>query len=174
MKNVIKVLSMIAVVGLLVTNVGAQEKKKGDKKKGGDPAKTIVTTFMKNLEPVGLSDEQKTKIEAIISKAATDAVAKRNDAGISNSMTQKSTKATKEERDAGKKGADLKKAVAEKLGLTDAQIKTLDETNAIIAKAKVEAGKLLTEEQMGKLKEDQFKASLKEKGKGKGKKKKAA
>ena len=174
MRSLMSILSLFALVGLLVTSVGAQEKKKGEKKKGGDPAKTIVNTFMKNLEPAELSAEQKTKIEDIIGKAAKEAVEKRSAANISNSMAQKRTKATKEERDAGKKGADLKKAVAEKLGLTEAQIKTMDETDAIIAKAKVEAGKLLTEEQMGKLKDDQFKASLKEKAKGKGKKKKAA
>ncbi len=174
MKNLARCMAVLAVGALMFSTAVAQEKKKGEKKKGGDPAKTLVTNFMKNLEDAGLSAEQKTKIEEMFGKAAKEAIEKRTAAGISNSVAQKRTKATKEAREAGKKGADLKKEVSEKLGLSEDQSKVLEDTDAALAKVKVEIGKLLSEEQLGKLKDEQFKNSLKAKGKGKGKKKKAA
>jgi len=173
MRSFARYLAMLAIATLALSSAIAQEKKeKGDKKKGGDPAKTLVTNFMKNLDDAELSSELKTKIEELYGKVAKDVIAKRTEAGISNSVAQKRAKATKEAREAGKKGADLKKEVSDKLGLTEDQSKVLEETDQALAKAKIEVGKLLSDEQFAKLKDEDFKNSLK--AKGKGKKKKAA
>lgn len=141
-----------------------QEKGKG--KAGADASKRMVTTFLKQLEPAQLTAEQKTKVEEIFSKAAKSSLEKRTEAGITAEVFNKRTKVAKEVRESGKKGDEAKKAIAEKLGLTEEQAKALTAADQIVSKAKLEIGKLLSEEQLAKL-EDQVKTSVTPKTKGK-------
>jgi hypothetical protein len=169
MKNVI-VFSL--ALALMTGNVlfGQDATKKGGKK--GDPVKQQVSNFLKALEPAELTDEQKKEIEELFTKTAKEVVAMRKEAEIPGDIFKKRTEASKEARDAGKKGKELEKAINEKLGLTEKQIKCWTETAEMLSKTKLMIGKLLKEEQIAKF-EGQLKSSLtgvKEAGK---KKKKA-
>lgn len=173
MKNLVRWLGVLSLVAAFsVSSLSAQDEKKEKKEKKGkaDPAKAMVDQFMKNLEPAALKADQKTKIEDMFGKVAKEVAMKRTAAGITGEMVKKVQDARKEARDAGKKGKEVAKEVAEKVKLTEEQTKVMEETEADLATVKIEVGKLLSEEQMAKIDDNQFKSSLKAKGKGKKKK----
>jgi hypothetical protein len=160
------VFSTLATLALFVSPLSLNAQEKGAK---GDPATQMVKQFMKQLEKAELSSEQTTKVTDLFTKVAKDVSTKRTEAGITQEIMRKRAAASKEAKDAGKKGKEMQAAVEAAVVLTDAQKKLMVETDELLAKARVEVGKLLSPEQMKKLPEP-FQTNLKEKA---GKKKKA-
>jgi hypothetical protein len=165
MKN--SILSLLAVGAILVHSVSVNAQEKGDKK---DPAKNIVTQFLKQLEKAELKEDETNKIKEMFQKVAKEVAGKRSEAGITPELMKKRAEAQKATKEAGKKGKEAQEAVESAMGMNADQFKVFKETEEMLAKVKVEIGKTLTAEQIAKLPEP-AQNSLKEKPvKGKGKK----
>jgi hypothetical protein len=147
MKNISRILSIaFAIAAVTTISVSAQEK--AAKK---SPATTIVTQFLKNLEKAELSAEQLAKAKELFTKAATEVAAKRTEAGITAEILKKRNDAGKAAKEAGKKGKELQAAIDSGSEMTESQKKLFVETEAILSKARIEVGKLLSAEQLAKL-----------------------
>lgn len=166
MKN--RILLALALVAVMVVPFSLNAQEKGGKK---DPAATLVTQFMKQLEKAELTADQTTKVKEMYTKVATEVSAKRTAGGITADMLKKRADAFKAAKEGGKKGKEQQEAVNAAMGMTPDQAKLFAETEATLGKARVEIGKLLTPEQIAKLPE-QAQNSLKEKAAGKKGKKK--
>jgi hypothetical protein len=156
MKSLVRILSILAIVCVTFSTSFAQETQKGakggEKKAGQKQGKTSLTDqFIKQLEPAGLSEDQIASIKKLMTGVADDVAAKREKAGVTAQILRKRGEVRKAGTEAGKKGADLKKYVEDTLGLTDDQKSVIDETEKAMTKVKLEAGKLLSKEQLEKL-----------------------
>lgn len=156
MKSLVRILSILAIVCVTFSTSFAQDAQKGNKggeKKAGQKQGKVNLTdqFIKQLEPAGLSEDQIASIKKLMTSVADDVAAKREKAGITAQIMRKRGEARKAGTEAGKKGAELKKYVEETLGLTDDQKSVIDETDKAMTKVKLEAGKLLSKEQLEKL-----------------------
>jgi hypothetical protein len=129
----------------------------GTKAPGGraaaDPAKGMIDVFTKNLGPASLTQEQSAKIDEIFGKAVREVVAARKEAGLTPKMLRDRQQARKKASDEGKKGKELAAAVDAAVPMTEAQKKTLEETELKLAKVRYEFGKLLSADQIAKLPE---------------------
>ena len=161
------ILSLLAAGAILIHSVSLDAQEKGDKK---DPAKMMVTQFMKQLEKAELKDEESTKIKDMFQKVAKEVAAKREAGGITTDILKKRAEATKKAKEDGKKGKELQALVEAAMGLNADQTKVFKETEEMLAKVRVEIGKMLSAEQLANLPE-QAQGSFKEKT-GKGKKSK--
>ena len=165
------ILSLLVAGAMLVNSLSLNAQEKGDKK---DPAKAMVTQFMKQLEKAELKDDESTKIKDMFQKVAKEVAAKREAGGITADILKKRVEATKKAKEDGKKGKESQALVEAAMGLNADQLKVFKESEEMLAKVRVEIGKMLTAEQLAKLPE-QAQNSFKEntgKGKGKGKKSK--
>lgn len=159
MRSMIKFLSLLLLTSLVVTNaVNAQDDAKPKGKRQQQGAMSVVDQFLKQLEPAALNDEQKAAVQEILGATQKDVAAKRKEAGITPEILKKRMAARKEGTEAGKKGAELKKHVEAAMGLSEEQVKVLDETEKALTKAKQQAVAKLSADQMAKLPEPMRKA----------------
>lgn len=142
------IFSLFAIAALLINSLSLNAQEKGNKK---DPAKAMVTQFMKQLEKAELKDEESTKIKEMFSKVATDVAAKRKASGITADILKKRTDASKAAKEEGKKPKEIQAAAEAAMGLNADQTKVFKETEGLLGKVRVEIGKLLTPEQLAKL-----------------------
>ncbi len=149
MKNF--VFNTALLFAVLIAN-NAMSQQKANKKNQGDPSARMVATLMKGLEPAELTAEQKKEIEELYTKAAKEVAAKRKEAEMPANLTKKRADAAKEAKESGLKGKKLQAAIDEKLGLTKEQAACWTSTTEMLAKAKLSVGKLLTAEQIAKVK----------------------
>lgn len=155
------IICLLAAISLACGSVSLNAQEKGDKK---DPAKNMVSQFMKQLEKAELKDGETDKIKEMYTKAAKEVTAKRTECGITAEMLKKRAEATKKNKEDGKKGKEAQEAVEAAMGLNADQLKVFKETEEMLAKTRAEIGKLLTPEQLAKL-PDQLQNSVKEKKK---------
>lgn len=147
------------LLGLLGANAVAQETaKKGAKV---DQETAMVNQFLKQLEPAELGSETTQKIKEIFSKTAKEVVAKRKEAMLTPKMLLSRNEASKKAREEGKRPKEVREIGLNAMNATDEQKKVLLQTEEMLAKTRVEIGKLLTEDQKGKLPK-QLQANLKE------------
>lgn len=147
------------ILGCSVSSVSAQDgTKKGGKQ---DPETMMVTQFLKQFEPAGLSQETNAKIKEIFSKTAKEVVAKRKEVNLTPQMLKSRTDAAKKARDEGKKPKEVREAGLAAMNATEEQKKVLTATEEMLAKTRYEIGKLLTDEQKEKLPK-QLQTNLKE------------
>ncbi|MFN7629470.1 MAG: hypothetical protein ACK5PZ_21810 [Pirellula sp.] len=158
----------IVFLGILVTaligsfrmgSVIAQDSPKSGNRVEPDVA--MVNQFIKQFEPAELSQETTEKIKGVFGKAAKEVVAKRKQSGVTPEMLKKRNEAVKQARDEGKKPKEVREIGLNALGGSEEQRKVVVETEELLAKARVEVGKLLTPEQKGKLPK-QLQSNLKE------------
>ena len=157
------ILTLVAITAISFSSLSLNAQEKGGKK---DPAAVMVTQLIKQLEKAELTPDQTTKIKEIYTKVATEVSKKRTEGGITAEMLTKRTEAFKSMKDSGKKGKEQQDAVTAAMGLNADQKKLFEETEAVLNKARVEIGKLLTPEQLAKLPENSQR-QMKEKTKGK-------
>lgn len=160
------ILATLAVVVAFSASLSLNAQEKGGKK---DPVATMVAQIIKQLEKAELTADQTTKIKEIYTKAAKEVSTKRTEAGITDEMLKKQVEAFKAAKESGKKMKNDE--VIASMGMKAEQTKIFTETQAILTKAKIEIGKLLSPEQIAKLPEAAQNA-FKERAAGKGKKKK--
>ncbi|MCS7468901.1 hypothetical protein NZK35_19790 [Stieleria sp. ICT_E10.1] len=173
-----KTLLGLACVLVLSTAAIAEDAPEKKRKNNTAARKAPAANVLNQLKDVGLTDEQKTEIQAMAKKTAAETQAALKEAGITPEIMKKRVAAQKELRESGKKPAEISAAINEKLGLTKDQIAGLKKSNAMRASLLKNAVALLTEDQKAKLPERLVKMTsrgddAKGKGKGKGKKKKA-
>jgi len=157
----IRFIAVFAVsLSLISSSVFAQDAPKGKGQKGNAET-AMVNQFMKQLEAAEAPTEVLDKVKELFSKTAKDVVAKRKEVGLTPAMLQKRTEAGKKAREEGKKPKEVKEIALVAMNATEDQKKVLAETEEMLAKTRVEIGKLLTEEQKSKLPK-QFQANLKE------------
>lgn len=152
-------LACCLLVSLTGANAIAQETAKKSSK--GDQETAMVNQFVKQLEPAELSSETTEKIKELFGKTAKEVVAKRKEAMLTPKMLMSRTEASKKARDEGKKPKEVREIGLNAMNATEEQKKVLLETEEMLAKTRVEIGKLLSEEQKGKLPK-QLQANLKE------------
>ena len=121
----------------------------------------MVNQFIKQFEPAELSKETTEKIKEVFGKAAKEVVAKRKHAAVTPQMLKKRNDAAKQARDEGKKPKEVREIGLNALEGTEEQKKVVVETEEMLSKARVEVGKLLTDEQKSKLPK-QLQTNLKE------------
>lgn len=154
-----QVLFSCMLLGLIVSGVSAQD----STKKGGkiDQEAVMVNQFLKQFEPAGLSQETTAKIKDVFSKTAKEVVSKRKAANLTPQMLKSRTEAAKKARDEGKKPKEVRELGLAAMNATEEQKKVLVETEEMLAKTRVEIGKLLTDEQKDRLPK-QLQLNLKE------------
>ena len=168
----LRTIAALALAALLVApSIAADDDAKGKKKKNarGNAAGQLI----KQLEPVGLTEDQIAKIKEL-GKASTTAMAQvKKDAGITAELMKKRQAAMKELKDSGKKGKELAAAINAKAGISEAQAEALVKANTSRQKLQRDVMAILTDEQKAKLPE-KMQRFLKAGKKGGAKKKKKA
>jgi hypothetical protein len=147
------------IVGFFGSNVSAQET--ATKAGRGDPATAMVNQFLKQLEPAGLSQETTDKIKENFTKTVKEVMAKRKAVDLTPQMLKARTEAGKKAREDGKKPKEVRELALAAMKANEEQKKVLIETEEMLAKTRIEIGKMLTEEQMSKLPKP-FQVNLKE------------
>jgi hypothetical protein len=147
------------IVCFFGSNVSAQETAK--KAGRGDPETAMVNQFLKQLEPAGLSQETTDKIKENFTKTVKEVMAKRKAVNLTPQMLKDRAEASKKAREDGKKPKEIREIAIAAMKANEEQKKVLAETEEMLTKTRIEIGKMLTEEQMGKLPK-QFQVNLKE------------
>lgn len=150
---IVLALGMSVIIGLPLLAQDAKEKK-GKKKKGENAAVAQAFAFLSSIE---LTDEQKTKLEAIKTECSPKIVElgkKRADILTKEQMDiQKKIRA--EGKSAGKKKKEVEQEVQDAMKMTDEQRTKLQEVNKeaaeLTAQIREKVGAILTDEQKAKL-----------------------
>lgn len=140
---------LVAVTAIFVSNASAQDGGKANGKPSSEA--TMTNQFLKQFEPASLDQPTTDKIKEIFGKAAKEVVEKRKQAGITPQMLKKRTDAVKQAREEGKKPKEVREFGLNAMGATEEQKQLLLDTEDMLAKARIAIGKLLTDEQKGKL-----------------------
>lgn len=165
---------LAAVIAVpVIADDEAPAKKKGKK---GEQQNTVVAQLMKQLEPVGLTDEQVEKAKELGKVAVAKIKEMSDEAGITEELMKKRAEAQKSMKDSGKKGKELAAAVNEAAGLSESQMAAMEKIMQVRTKFQKDVIALLSDEQKEKLPQSLQRAAEGggAKGKGKGKKKQDA
>jgi len=161
MKTAAKTFVLLLLVALTAAPLSAEDKKKGKKKGQGN---RLETQILKRFSKAELSEEQTTKIKALIAQHGPKIAAAAKKGAISKEQKQARTEAIKKAKADGKKGKALRAAGDAAAGLTAEQKAAAKEAATSRAALLKAAVALLSAEQKAK-------AGIKEK-KSKKKKKK--
>lgn len=171
MNQTVKFVGAIALACMMVTTAVADDKPEA-KKKGARGGKAQAgAQLMKQLEAVGLTDEQLEKAKDLRAEVVKAMAALRKE-GLNGDLQKKRAALMKKAREAGKKGKDL--AAAAKEGFTDVESELLTKAAALNGKLRSSIIGMLTDEQKEKLPEALKKQLAGKKAGGKGKKNKKA
>ncbi|MGI9473896.1 MAG: Spy/CpxP family protein refolding chaperone [Rubripirellula sp.] len=166
----LKMIGAIALAALIATPVLAQDEAAGKKRKRGGQ-QNAGTQLIKQLQDVGLTDEQTAKIKELGKVIGAKMKSMKEDAGITAELTKKRAEIQKAMKDSDLKGKDLMAAINEKAGFTEAQAAALKAVNEVRVKFQKEVVGMLSDEQKAKLPERLQRSGNAGKGKGKNKKK---
>jgi DNA polymerase II small subunit/DNA polymerase delta subunit B len=170
----IAVLALVAMVA--APAFGADDEKKKERKgKKGAAARSASAQLLKQLEPVGLTDEQVAKIKEIGAKSQAELKAARAEAGITPELQKKLAAAQKSMKDSELKGKERMAAIHKAAGLTEAQATALKKSNELRMEMHKQVIAMLTAEQKEKLPQNLKRLAGAKKGgakKGEAKKKK--
>jgi len=144
----------------------SQDASTAKKKKGVDPQTATVNQMMKQLEIAELSAEQKEKVQAMMTKTASEVFALRKEKGVTPEMMKSRNEAAKKAREEGKKAKEVREIGLAAMGATEDQIQCVIKTEEMLAIVKVEIGKILSDDQKAKLPK-QLQTAMKEKAGGK-------
>jgi hypothetical protein len=158
------VLSLLIATAILFQSGVTSAQEKGGKR---SPSTAMITQFMKQLEKAELPEEMSAKVKETFAKVAEEVSSKRTAAGITAETLKKRTEAMKTAKEEGKKPKEAQAAVEAAMGLTAEQLTVFKESEAMLAKVRVEIGKMLTPEQIAKLPENAQGAFKEKAGKGK-------
>ena len=147
-----KSVAVIALAAIMATPaLAADDAKKEKKGKKAQPSPTAA--LLKQLEPVGLTDDQVAKIKSIGTAAQEAMQAARKEAGITRELQEKLAEAQKSMKDSELKGKERAAALHKAAGLTEAQAAALTKANELRTKMNRDVFAVLTDEQKAKLPE---------------------
>jgi len=161
-----KVLGALALAVLIAIPAIAQDDAAG-KKKGKRNQQNAGSQVLKQLEKLGLSDDQVAKIKELGKEASAKMQEMRKDAGITAELTKKRAEVVKAMKESEKKGAELAAAINKEAGFSEAQVAALKLLNEVRQKFHKEVVGLLTDEQKENLPVRLQRAAGGNKGKGK-------
>lgn len=170
MSRLSRIVLTFALAAIIATPLIAQEKKKGNKKKKRGRRAFIAVRLPKSIT---LSDEQKTKYDAIIKEYSPKFLAVFQEQAKVLTPEQRKARgdAFKAAREAGKNRKETQAAVTAAVKMTDEQTKQTNEiakkSRALRQEARKKVMEILTDEQKKELNKGR------KRGKGKKKKKKA-
>lgn len=166
----LKSVSALLIAAVMAVPALAADEAKG-KKKGKRGRQNAATQLIKQLEPVGLTEDQITKIKELGKVAGAKMKEIKDGAGITAELTKKRAEVTKSMKDSDKKGKERIAAINEAAGFSEAQAAALVKLNQVRTKFQGEVVALLTDAQKEKLPKNlQRAAKAGNKGKGKTKK----
>ena len=143
----LKMFNAVVLAALLAIPTNADDakpKKKGDRERqGANPAAQLL----KQLDSVGLTDQQTAKIKEMGKKFDVQMKTLRDEAGITPELMKKRMEAQKSLKDSDKKGKERAAAINEAAGMTDAQVAAMEKMMAARQKLQQEVVGLLTAEQ---------------------------
>ena len=162
---------LIAIPAIAQDDAAAKKKKKGNRNQ-----QNAASQVLKQLEALGLSDDQVAKIKELGKEVSAKMKQMRTDAGITAELTKKRAEVVKAMKESEKKGAELAAAINKEAGFSEAQTAALKSMNEVRQKFHQAVVGLLTDEQKEKLpaRLKRLADSKGKKGKGKGKGKKNA
>ena len=166
-----KMICAVALIAMMAVPAIAEEavkEKKGKEKRGGSGQ--VAKMLIKQLEPVGLTEEQTAKITELGKTASTQMNDLRKSAEITPEVSKKIREAQKSMRESDKKGKERVEAINEAAGLTESQVTAIGKIKKIQTSFHKEVIAMLTPEQKENLPRRLKRAGGA--GKGKGKKKK--
>jgi hypothetical protein len=167
----LKLAASALLAALLVVPAIADDEANGKQKRKRGARNNAATQFLKQLEPVGLTDDQVAKVKELGKAAWAKMKEIRDDAGITAAVTKKRAEAVKSLKDSDKKGKERQAAINKAAGLSDAQVSALAKQNEVRVKFQKEVVALLSDEQKEKLPQ-RIQRAVKAGAKGKRKKKK--
>ena len=145
-----KSIAAIALAAVMVAPaLGDDAAKKERKGKKGQQARSASAALLKQLEVVGLTDEQVAKIK----KLGEAVQAAQKDSGITPEIRKKIAETQKSMKDSELKGKERMAAVHKAAGLSEAQIAALTKLSELRTKMNKDVMALLTDEQKEKLPE---------------------
>ena len=163
-----KVFGALALAVLIAIPAIAQDDAAGKKKKKGKRnQQNAASQVLKQLEKLGLSDDQVAKIKELGKEVSAKMKEMRTDAGITAELTKKRAEVVKAMKESEKKGAELAAAINKEAGFTEAQVAALKLINEVRQKFNKEVVGLLTDEQKENLPARLKRAAGGNKGKGK-------
>lgn len=147
-------LALIALLSLpAMADDGTVEKKESKKDKKGDRQVRLVAQLLKQLEPVGLTEEQISKIKALGKASGAKMSEVRKAAGITSELTKKRAEVQKSMDGSEKKGKELRAAIDEAAGVTKSQIEAFKAINEARLEFQQKVVALLTDDQKKQLPE---------------------
>ncbi|GEM_PF-1334029 len=166
MKRVVTTLAMMVVIALIAAPaITAEADKKKKKKKNRSRATRVVPRLDRQLAALELSDEQKAKLKELRASLAPKLAAARKKGKLSKTQREARSQAQKKAKSEGKKGKEVRAAVAAAAKLTDEQKVAQAEIRKLQGEYRRGVMGMLTKEQIAK-------AGLKQPRKKKNKKKK--
>ena len=123
------VLALAAVIS--IPAFAADDEKQKKKKKGNRGQNSAAGQLLKQLEDVGLTDDQVAKVKELGKEVAAKIKKIKDDAGITNELTKKRQEIAKAMKDSEKKGQELAKAINKEAGFTEAHAKALQVANEV-------------------------------------------
>ena len=162
-----KVFGSLALAAIISIPALAADDAK-EKKKGKRGQYNAAGQLLKQLEDVGLSDEQIAKIKELGKDAAAKMKKIKDDAGITMELTKKRQEIVKAMADSEKKGAELAAAINKEAGFSEAHAKALKLVNEVRMEFNKSVVGLLDDGQKGKLPERMKRFTGGKKGKKKG------
>ena len=166
-----KVFGALALAALIAIPAIAQDDASGEKKKkkGNRNQQNAASQLLKQLDDLGLSDDQIAKIKEIGKEVGAKMRQIRTDAGITTELTKKRAEVVKAMKDSEQKGAELMAAINKEAGFSEAQEAALKLMNELRQKFNKDVVGLLTDEQKKNLPVRLKRAAGGNKGKGMGK-----
>lgn len=151
------------ILALATVSAQAQpKKKKGKRNRGRNPFGNV----MAKLDKLGLTDEQKTKAQAIIKEYRPQLADLRKAGGLTSEQKKARSEAVAKAKADGLKGQDLRKAVQGAVQLTDAQKDAMKKVRNLQREVNQKIMALLTDEQKAKIREGRGKSGGRKKKKG--------
>jgi len=147
-----KVFGTLALAALIsIPAFAADDAKEKKKKKGNKGQNNAAGQLLKQLEDVGLNDEQVAKVKELGKDAAAKMKKIRDDAGITNELQKKRQEVAKAMQDSEKKGAELAEAINKEAGFTEAHGKALKLCNEVRMEFHKAVVAMLDDDQKSKL-----------------------
>lgn len=164
-----KVFGVLALATIIsIPAFAADDAKQKKKKKGNRGQANAAGQLLKQLEDVGLSEEQVAKIKELGKDAAAKMKKIKDDAGITLELTKKRQEVAKAMADSEKKGAELAEAINKEAGFSEAHAKALKLVNGVRMEFNKAVVALLDDGQKEKLPAKMKRFAGENKGKGKG------
>lgn len=170
------ILTIFVLTLMTLPSIAAEkEKKKGGPR--GAQGQNVAAQLIKQLEPVGLTDEQKQKITEMGKTVSTEMKKIRDENGITPELMKKRAEAAKSLAQSDKKGKEREEAINEAAGFTKEHTQAMAKANSLRAEFTKKVVALLTDEQKENLPKQLLRAGAKrgnKPGNKPGKKKEAA